>query len=200
MMDDTESDSDFPEFTPLRTSSASENFEDHAEEEVGTAPENPLAQGAEEDIVEEVGSNEEEKKAKLQGNTQKKLGKIREMQESLNTVKSQLLWLKADKAEQVEKVSACESVLSRRKLLLSASAQIQALRNHLTDSQSTKSWKARIEGVASACIADMLHLTDLKSRLSQWEQTADLKQMCRKWVWALVLGLVLGLLLRRNLR
>ena len=197
-----DSDSDFPEFTPLETSSASEHFEEHVEEEVVIAQEDALGQGAEEDTGKDIGNTEDEQKAKLQESTQKKQAKIREIQESLNKLMSQLLWLKADKAEQMEKVSDCESVLSRRKQLLSASAQIQTLRNPLADStsQSTKSWKARIEAIASACIADFLHLKDLKSRLSQWEESADLKQMCRKWVWALVLGLVLGLMMRRSLR
>lgn len=203
-MAETDSDSDFPEFTPLKTSSASENFEEQVEEEIVTAQEDALGQGAEEDTGEEIGNSEDEtgKKAKLLENTQKKQAKIKEIQETLNTVMSQLLWLKADKAEQVEKVGACESVLSRRKQLHSTSAQIQTMRNQLTDSaaSSTKSWKTRIEAIASSCIADFLHLTDLKSRLSLWEQSADLKRMCRKWVWALVLGLVLGLLMRRSLR
>lgn len=200
-MADTDSgyESDFPEFTPLKNSSTSEDFEEQvAEIELAAAPEEALGQSPEETIGSEEGGQDEGEKGleeKLQGSVRKKQGKIKAIQETLNQVMTQLLWLKGDKAEQVEKVQACERILTLRNQLQSTAAQIQFVRNLLTVSspvpQPVQSWKARIEAIAAASIADFLHLTDLKARLLRQE---------RKWIWALILGLVIGLLVRRGLR
>jgi len=191
---DSGSESDFPEFTPLKNSSPSEDFEEQvADTDLAAAPEEALGQSPKETVDSEEGGQAEDEtglEEKLQGSVRRKQGKIRAIQETLSQVMNQLLWLKGDKAEQVEKVEACERVLTLRKQLQSTAAQIQFVRNLFTASalipEPVQSWKVRIESLAAASISDFLHLTALRTRLQE-----------RKWVCALLLGLLLGLLVKR---
>lgn len=190
----SDSDSDVPEFTPLKDSSPT--YED--DEVVNVDSEFLLCESApdSQEIPVTAGKSEE---TELQESIQQKQRKQRTVETALNQANSKLLWLKADKAEQMEKLKGLEGLVKLKSQLQAISAQVQYMRNQLTTAavvpQSVLSWKNRIELLASTCISDSVHLLRLKSRLSEW-QHGRYKRLAQ-WLCSLLLGILLGVVLKR---